>query len=302
MGAEKPYIGCFIGGASKSGTTALYYYLRQHPEMFVSEKKELHYFSRPELMARCAGPGDKYVVEEVPRTVEEYLAYYQDAGAAQKCLDISPSYLYYSSSASRIRSRFPDAKMVFILRNPADKAFSQYAHLRSTCRESLTFEEALLEEGNRARAGYSDMWAYRDSGYYADRVAEFMGAFGRDNVRIYLFEEFTRSPLTVVRDVCEFFGVSSDMKFVDPGRVNASGEPRSRVVAEMFLQPNKFTHVLRRMLPASVGRWCREALRNLNAGKKLKLSESVRSELLQGYVHDIQRLETMMGRKTGWLA
>ena len=192
--------------------------------------------------------------------------------------------------------------MVLILRNPADKAFSQYAHLRSTCRESLTFEEALSRESERVRSGYSDMWAYRGSGYYADRVAQFRDAFGADKVRIYLFEEFVRNPVEVVKDVCEFVGVRSDVEFVDPGKVNVSGSPRSNLIAWLFLQPNRFTHVLRRIVPSGIGRWCREALRTLNAGEKMTCPAGVRDELLRGYAQDIQRLEAIIERETGWVS
>lgn len=292
---------CFIGGASKSGTTALYYYLKQHPDLFLSEKKELHFFSRPDLAAHCDGPGDEFVLDEVPATFEQYLAHFKGVRPGQVAFDISPSYLYFSRSADRIKEHFPHAKFVFVLRNPADKAFSQYNHLRSTCRETLPFAEALERESLRADAGYSDMWLYRDSGFYADRISRFLDVFGAERVRIYIFDDFIREPSSVLRDLCAFVGVRADIDFTEPGEVNVSGEPRSKLVAKTLLQPNRFTRLLRRLLPHDLGRWVRENIRKMNAGQKAHLSPELRTSLLADYADDVRRLEMLLGRSTGWI-
>jgi hypothetical protein len=292
---------CFIGGASKSGTTALYYYLKQHPDLFLSEKKELHFFSRPELATHCDGPGDKFVLDEIPTTFEQYIAHFNAIRPGQVAFDISPSYLHFSGSADRIRAYFPHAKFVFILRNPADKAFSQYNHLRSTCRETLSFTEALERESMRAEAGYSDMWLYRDSGFYADRISKFLDVFGSGHVRIYLFDDFIREPSSVLGDLCAFVGVRGDIDFAEPGEVNVSGEPRSKLLAKTLLQPNRFTRLLRRLLPHDLGRWMRENIRKFNAGQKTQFPPELRSALLADYADDVQRLEALLGRSTGWI-
>lgn len=296
---------CFIGGASKSGTTALYYYLKQHPEIFLSEKKELHYFSRPDLATRCSGAGDKYVLDEIPATLDEYLKYFNDVKPGQVALDISPSYLFFSDSAERINYAFPHAKIVFLLRNPADKAFSQYNHLRSECRETLPFADALALESERTKTGYSDMWLYRDSGFYADRIGRFIEVFGPERIRIYFFEDFIQEPISLLRDLCSFLGVRSNIEFTEPGEVNVSGEPRSKLVAKLLLQPNLFTNLLRRflrrLLPHGLGQWARENIRKMNAGQKARLNPELRATLLKDYADDVRRLENMLGRSTGWI-
>lgn len=296
---------CFIGGASKSGTTALYYYLKQHPEIFLPEKKELHYFSRPDVATRCSGPGDKYVLDEIPATLDEYLKHFNVVKPGQVALDISPSYLYFADSAERINHTFPNARMVFLLRNPADKVFSQYSHLRSECRETLSFADALALESERTETGYSDMWLYRDSGFYADRIHKFIEVFGPERIRIYLFDDFIQDPNALLRDLCNFLGVSNNIEFTDPGEVNVSGDPRSKLVSKLLLQPNMFTNQLRRFLrfflPHGIGQWARENIRTMNAGQKVKLDPDIRARLLSDYADDIRRLETMLGRSTGWI-
>lgn len=291
----------FIGGASKSGTTALYYYLKQHPDIFLPEKKELHYFSRPELLERVGGPGDRFVVNEVPSSLDDYLAFYSGCQNSKTCIDISPSYLTFPGSAERIKKIFPDAKMVFVLRNPADKAFSQYVHLRSVCRENLDFEQALDAEAERKKYKYSDMWLYRESGFYADRLQSFISCFGSDSMRVYLFEEFVKDQHSIVHDICDFFEVRSDYNFSDPGQVNHSALPKSQMIAEIFLKPNPLSHLARRVLPKGLGRALRATIRKLNAGDRVKFPSGLREKMLSDYYADIQRVESILGRKTGWV-
>jgi len=291
----------FIGGASKSGTTALYYYLKQHPDLFLPEKKELHYFSRSDIEHCFNGPGDKGILDDIPKNYAEYIKHYSKAASHQLCIDISPSYLYHSKSSARIKQQFPDSKIVFILRNPADKAFSQYLHLRTNCRESETFENALRLEPSRKRNGYSDMWLYRESGYYADSIDTFIHVFGRNAIKIFLFEDFIKEPLVIVREICNFFGVESNIDFKDPGQVNTSALPKSELISKLLLRHNRLTRYLRRILPPSFGRWGRAFVRRLNAGEKIHIPNQIRDELLLCYKDDILRLESLTGKKTNWI-
>lgn len=290
-----------IGGASKSGTTALYYYFSQHPEVCLSEKKELHFFSGAELEQNISGPGDKFVMDEITKTFDEYRLYYDCDEEKKITLDVSPSYLYYYKTSTSLIKQYTDgAKLVFLLRNPIDKVFSQYMHLLGEGREELTFEDALAKESERKSMGYSDIWLYKESGYYADSVKYFIDNFGQDNVKFYYYDEFLKSPKVILRDICQFSGISSDFKFEDLVGVNRSGKPKSKILAKL-LAPNQFTNLLRRIIPMKFGAKVKNFIKDLNTGKKEKLSSDIKEKLFEDYKADIQKVEKILGKKSGWL-
>ncbi|MEH6639364.1 MAG: sulfotransferase [Porticoccaceae bacterium] len=289
-----------IGGASKSGTTAIYYYLKKNPAFFLPEKKELHYFSREYLENKKSGKGDGYVLEEVPRTMEDYLGFYKKIKDGVVPVDISPSYLFYSKVSREIKTHVKNPYVVFILRNPADKIFSQYIHLVGEGRETLSFSDALADEERRKKAGYLDMWLYQESGYYADSIEEYYSTLGRDKVKIFYYDEFLESPKDVLKEICKFVGVSPDFEFVEMSGVNKSGKPKSLLLAKL-LAPNKLTYFARRVFPKKFGRAARKIFKDFNNGSKPKLDPDLRVRLLNEYREDIKRVEGFVGRSSGWI-
>jgi len=289
-----------IGGASKSGTTALYYYLSQHPDICLSAKKELHYFSRPWLEKTINGPGDRFVLAEVPNTFTEYLSYFSYCDRAKIAMDISPSYLFHYRSADEMKKQLDGIRIIFVLRNPAEKAFSQYMHLVGEGREKLDFDDAINKEGIRESAGYSDMWLYRKSGMYSDAIQYFKQTFGESNLRVFYYEEFLNDPEFVLREICEFSGVDDQFNFMPIYNANRSSLPKSALLAKA-IAPNAFTYILRRMVPQGVGRGVRKWLKDLNAGENRTLSDSSRAALMSVFAEDIRKVELLVGRKSGWL-
>lgn len=288
-----------VGGASKSGTTALSWYLQQHPDLCLSAKKELHYFSRGALERSCAGPGDRFVLAQIPQRFEDYLSHFDRCGNRPVAVDISPSYLYHHEAADEIHRRLPDARVLFMLRNPAEKAFAQYLHLVSAGRETLGFEAALAVEQQRAERGFSDIWLYERSGHYADALEHFARVFGPGRFAVFYHEEFRSDPGAVLAGMCAFAGVAPDFRFTPVPTVNRSGKPKSALVASL-VGPTALTHFLRRILPQPLGRAVRRVVRDLNTGPKPTLDGRTRTALLEGYRADIRRVEALVGRPSGW--
>lgn len=288
-----------IGGASKSGTTAIYDMLRQNPALFLPVRKELHYFSRPFLEHTTAGPGDAAVLDEIPATLEAYLSHYADKRPDQVAVDVSPSYLFHYGSAAQMAQDLPGVKIVFLLRCPEHKVFSQYVHLLGEGRETLSFEEALEQERTRKDKGFSDMWLYAESGFYADAIAAFQVALGPDRVKVFFFEDFRRDPEAVLKDICLFAGLDGTQSFDTNLESNVSGAPHSVLLARL-MSPSAFTNFLRRILPARLGQILRRLLRGMNTGKKPELAPETSADLSALYDADIARLETLIGRPSGW--
>lgn len=136
-----------IVGASKSGTSSIYHYLKQHPDIFFSNKqKEGRYFSKME--GDFQDPGDSKIDATITKNLEQYQLLF-DAYKNEKAIgDISPEYLYfYEKAIPQIKKDLGDiAKIIIILRSPVERAFSGFTHLKRDNRESLTFEEGLSLE------------------------------------------------------------------------------------------------------------------------------------------------------------
>lgn len=288
-----------IGGASKAGTTAIYYYLKQHPDFFLPEKKELHYFSHLDIGENTGGVGDKYISKEIPNTFKEYLSNFKTSRNDQILVDISPSYLFYDKSAQRIKNEIDDPYVVFILRNPVEKIFSQYLHLLSEGREKLSFSEALDSEKTRKKNKYSDMWLYRESGFYSDKISHFQKTLGKDKVLILYYDDFISSQTDFLNKITYFVGIARQFNFSSVREVNKSGAPRS-VILSYLLKPSIFTYFVRRVMPNGLGRIIRKYLRNANSGDKPTIDPALHKLLFSEYKEDITKLEKLVGKKANW--
>ena len=168
----------FLVGAAKSGTSSLYMYLTQHPRVFVPPIKEPHFFSD------FHHPALAHI-----DTLDKYLALFDDCPENALAGDASTSYLYSRGAPRRIQALQPRARIMAILRNPIDRAYSFYWHNRRDFHEPLSFEDALEAEPGRIeeRAGFASH--YVRSGMYHDQVRNYIDTFGRDRVRVWLTED-----------------------------------------------------------------------------------------------------------------
>jgi hypothetical protein len=224
-------------GASKAGTSSLYAWLRQHPDIFVPRQKELNFFARGWLEKNSNGPGDSVTTKDLAPTWDAYLAHYRDAGARTAVGDVSPSYFAWPGSADEIKARLGDPKILLVLRNPIQKAFSQYTHLLRDGRETLSFWDGLQAEPDRARRGFEALWRYLGCARYSKATERFMRTFSRKRMKVLFFEDLARDPGATLRDILRFLDVDPDAP-IDTSEVrNRSGAPRSKALASVLNSP-----------------------------------------------------------------
>ncbi len=193
----------FIVGAFKAGTTALYEYLGQHPQVFMPFHKEPMYFGA-DLDARYERMSEA-----------DYLRLFEDAHPGQRVGEASPWYLYSTSAAREIADFAPEAQIIVMLRNPVDVMHAQHSQLLFNQREDLVdFEMALAAEpdrraGRRIPAGALRREAlfYRHSVRFAEQLERYLDVFGRDRVHVIVFEDLRDRTAGTYRGVLEFLGV-----------------------------------------------------------------------------------------------
>ena len=210
-----------VGGAFRSGTTSIYQWLRQDERVYMPSIKETNFFTG--YRSPPTGPEDVHVLtgEElrssalgrqvlgagIVPTWEQYVELFQQGAAHQHRGEASPAYLYSRTAAEEIARAIPGCKIVLVLRNPADRAYSSWRFLTAAGRETLSFVQALAQETSRLDEGWEYIWALRGASMYSDAVARFLGAFEPSRVRIWLHERVTRDPASFYRELEAFLGM-----------------------------------------------------------------------------------------------
>ncbi len=198
-----------IIGAQKSGTTSLYHYLDEHPEVFMSRKKEPHFFSFEGREPKFKERSDKK--KNIINTIEAYEQLFDGVTNEKAIGEASPSYLYEEQAAERIHTRIPDAKLIAILRDPVDRAYSHFLHAVRSGREPMDgFVQALDDEEKRRAEGWGNPYDYQRKGFYGAQLTRFLEYFPREQLLVFLFEDLSDDPRKLVRQMYDFIGVDAD--------------------------------------------------------------------------------------------
>lgn len=294
----KPFLlpNFLIVGAAHSGTTSLYFYLRQHPEIFMpmnpKSKEPTHFVS--------SRPG---VAE-----FHKYASLFRDAIGKKAIGEASTAYLYCEESAERIKSVLGQIKIIIILRDPAKRAFSNYNWMiRQGWEDAATFEEGLKREPFRLRdpyfrersLAYFADYFYFDTGLFYRQVKQYFDTFGKDRVKVYLFEEFAKDPQAICRDIFGFLGV--DTTFNPAIEVHNEGRRPLSVKLQSWAQSvamgQKTCHSLR-LVPRRHRGKVIGAIKKVNTrlGHKAHIPPEMYEQLSQRYRSDIARLESLLGK------
>lgn len=291
----------YVIGAPKCGTWSLFEHFRLHPDLYVPEKKELHYYSHADLLTKTGGPGDPEILRPVVKNKPDYLAYYAGAAGFARAADISPSYLYNLRAGRRIQADVPDAWIVAILRDPVERAYSQYLHMRRSQHEALSFDDALDAEPERIAAGWADGWRYVAGSRYTAGLAEYLDVFGPDRVHVMFTEELAERPGDVLRSLFGFLDVTTDVEVEDIRR-NVGGEARSARLARAIARPSRLARCAAALLPQSARTRISLRLFETNVRAAPPMREPTRQRLRQEFTTEVAQLSRLLGRNLPWPA
>lgn len=297
-----------VAGAARSGTTGLVEGLRTHPDVFVTDPKEPHFFALHGTPAVFRAPGDEATINRVAVTdEEEYLALY--GGSEHKCRgDGSVSTLYYHERAiPEILALNPQMRIAIILREPVDRAYSAYQYMRARGFEpEETFLRAFGAEEERRRADWHHLWHYESMSRYAEAVAAFLTTFSREQVGVWFYDDLQSDFEGTVAEVLRFIGAPPA-----PGeasgvpRVNISGTPRSALAHRVIWAATRHERVrstVKRVTSYRMREYVRRATLRSDA-----VDPQTRSLLAPRFTDDLHRLAGMLddhvgGRLPPWLA
>lgn len=285
-------------GAARASTTAVCAALGRHPEVFITQPKEPHFFAFAGAPPHFTGPGDEQQMNRVVVTEPaEYRSLYADRGDERRWGDGSVSSLYYAESAiGNIRTfAAPDVKLVCLLREPAARSLSAFQFLRSRGLEPITdFDDALAQEEQRIAEGYHHMWHYRRMSQYAAQVESFAAAFP-GQLFIAIAEEVRDDPATFSDQLCDFLEISSSPALDLRREVNGGGVPRSRllagVIGALWRSPSAG-----RVAKALVPRRARAAVTRANSRQDQESADRAQA-LRPSFAPDVAAVERILGRR-----
>jgi hypothetical protein len=287
----------YIVGAPRCGTTFMYEYLRQHPQIFMPENKE------PNFMCRDLDSGSYLDALSFMRDEAAYLRLF--APAPPGCLtgEASTWYLYSETAAGLIKQTNPDSHIIIMLRDPVEMLYSLHGRRVYGGSEDLSFEEALAAEHDRRngqriprRARNITALFYREVGSYSRQVQRYLETFAADRVRVIIFEEFIKDPAAAYAETLRFLDVDPDFH-PQFAVVNASASRRSQRLRQLMLVP-AVVRVGKAVIPPRVRPRVGPIVDALTSKETPRppLDPAVRSLLKAELRPDVQRLDSVLGR------
>ncbi|MEQ8753038.1 MAG: sulfotransferase domain-containing protein [Coleofasciculus sp. G1-WW12-02] len=280
-------------GAAKAGTTTVYQYLKQHPQIYMSPRKEPHFFSKN-------GTKDY----PIP-TLEDYQALFQGASDEIAIGEASTSYLTHPQAAERIQYHIPNAKLIAILRDPANRTYSLYIMLLMLGVRKLSSytHQEIIDDFHyivKKRSGLIR------GGFYYSHLQRYYSLFPAKQIKLGLFQNLKDNPDELMEDIFNFLGIDSSFTINKSfGSANKGGIPRNKRIDSFIKKIKPIYHTLS---PIISQRWSNKIyktyvdLRNQNLEQPPKLPHEIRQQLIEVYREDILKLQDLLQRDLSiWL-
>ncbi|MEQ9549037.1 MAG: sulfotransferase [Coleofasciculus sp. G3-WIS-01] len=286
-----------IIGVQKAGTTSIYNYLNQHPQIYMSPVKETNFLEKnwEEIEDQRKAKID---------TFEKYCQLFTGVKDEIAIGEASPNYLFhYESSSERIKRYVPNAKLIAVLRNPIDRAYSDYLmHIRDAIGKG---KRTSLSEQIKYRADKSFLIL---KGFYYKHLQHFYEEFDRDKIKVYLYDDLSKDPVEFMQNMYRFVGVDDTFLPDVSKKAQVAQVPKNTAVNNILRQQNPLRTMvssgLRFILPLEVRQNLRSRLIQMNSQDKkaAPLSPEDRQQLIELYREDILKLQDLIQRDlSAWL-
>lgn len=304
-----------VVGAAKAGTTSIYQYLQQHPQVYLSPIKEANYFAKDIPLDKIrkdyykGGALDVASYVETDLSEQIHIAFVEQEAHYRKLFknvkdekavgEISNAYLHSEVAAEEIYAANPDMKIIMILRDPIKRAFSHY---KMTLRIGLvkdSFYEELQRDYNATEKGFRVTHLYVEMGQYADQVQRFLKVFPREQVKIFLFDDLRSDVAGLIDDMLGFLGVDTKDAVDTSFQANKASVPKNAGLVH-FLRKTGIRKVAKNLAP----RFIADAAKKFFYKQKddLTITQRERDFLRPLFEEDVRRLEKILDRDLShWL-
>jgi hypothetical protein len=293
--AEEIWPNFFIVGAQKAGTTSLYFYLKEIPQVYMSPLKELFYFAPHAVQTS---------VVDVIRDKKEYLRLFENARGYIAVGEATPIYLWDPDAPKLIHQTVPDARIIISLRDPIERAYSNYLMKRKYSGMKSSFYDELMRDYKSQEKLFGRSQLYVEFGMYYEQVKRYFDIFGREQVKVIIFEEFVKHPEQSINEILAFLGVNYAVTAIRE-QYNPYSVPRSALSVWIFsffrwlrARNMKFYKILT-LLPDSLVESLPEKIL-FERKQKPKIEPKAVKFLQEIYHDDVIRLQSLLGRSLPW--
>jgi len=278
----------FIVGAPRSGTTSLYEYLKKIPEIYMSPIKEPNFFSLSLDL--------NFLFTKPVRNESDYLKLFNNA-KNQKCIgEASSNYLWDIQAPKLISKIIPKAKIIIILRNPIERAYSHYLMHISNGSETRSFKEVIQEAQKPTTTDY--VRRIIEAGFYNEQILNYQKFFPKSQMKIFFFEDFNKNTKQVIKDISNFLEIDSLIPNNLEIKYNQYSIPRGKFSS--FILSNKIIKKIAKiLLSESLGTYFIKKIFNKKVLKP-KLDPTEKFILEKIYKNDSQNLQKTLGQKIEW--
>ena len=268
----------FIVGTPKSGTTSLFHYLQEHPEVFLPELKEPHFFSCPEVK-------NTYYKTKIVDSKQEYLDLYQERESYKAVGDLSSSYLFNKESPKRIHQFNPHAKIIIVLRNPVDRALSHYLMDVNLGYINVSLSK-VINNKDTFKQHYQE---YIELGFYEQQIRAYTKQFPDSQIKVVLSDTLYANTAETLKDIYSFINVSTTFITDFETVHNSYTVPRFKALKSLVQSDG-----LKKMIPSGLKSGLKSLIYKTNAEKpKLEVEKNLLREI---YKKSIVETETLINQ------
>ena len=263
-------------------------------------QKELHFFTCNILSKLNKGPKDAIVKKTQINSSEKYLNFYKSVRNETAIGDASPSYINYPSQFKKIKEFLNDPKVIIILRDPIDRAYSNYLHLKREHRETLTFKEAIFKEDERKTNKYSDFWYYKFNSTYYDKIIKVKETFS--NVLILTSEELSNNGDATLKKVYKFLEVDDNFKLKRKfNNFNKGGHFKENIFTKIIFQPSMLKNIIKKFIkPTPFLKIIISKIANIFSKKTQIVDDESLKYLKKYFKKEVENLETLNIDTSKW--
>lgn len=268
----------FIVGTPKSGTTSLFHYLQEHPEVFLPELKEPHFFSCPEVK-------NTYYKTKIVDSKEEYLDLYQETESYKAVGDLSSSYLFNKETPKRIHQFNPYAKIIIVLRNPVERALSHYLMDVNLGYINVSLSK-VINNKDTFKQHYQE---YIELGFYEQQIRAYTKQFPDSQIKVVLSDTLYANTAETLKDIYSFINVSTTFITDFETVHNSYTVPRFKALKSLVQSDG-----LKKMIPSGLKSGLKSLIYKTNAEKpKLEVEKNLLREI---YKKSIVETETLINQ------
>jgi len=295
----------FVAGVPKAGTTALHSALARHPALFMSPVKEPKFFLTDGPPPSEGGPGDAKTYREHVWRRGDYEALFDGAPRGALKGESTPFYLYNRDAQCRIKTLVPAARLIVVLRDPVERAHSNWTHMWSAGLDPCgDFLQACAQEAERVAAGWADFWRYTGLGRYGEQLQQLYSVFPADHVLVFRYRALIADPVSTLDRVCSFLGVQPGLLTELP-RENVTVHPDPTARHSVVATARRAGAALSALLPGHLGAGMTDRLEHMlqqDAAPRRPLTWRQREALIPQFEADIALLESVTAESfSDWL-